>query len=140
MPLPVSIEEWRGATVIFRGTPESRRRWPRERWDEVARAETRRGRKVLVVDLDETERIPELLQVAGRFVSADTAVARRAVELGTPSVTLYGSDEPDHKADPEHICLWHGRHICLAAEPHGTDPGLLSLEVDEVVEALDRLN
>jgi ADP-heptose:LPS heptosyltransferase len=88
--------------------------------------------------------LADLARVVGsarRLVCGDTGVAHLAVALGTPSVALFGPTDPAHWGPPTdrglHAVLWAGRtgdpH---AARPH---PGLLEIEVDQVLAALAEL-
>jgi ADP-heptose:LPS heptosyltransferase len=159
-PLPGGA---RGATLVHPGAGSPARRWPAERFAAVAGAEARAGRAVLVtggpaeVELahevagraglpPETVHAGEggllalgrLVAAAGRVVCGDTGVAHLATALGTPSVVLFGPTSPalwGPPADrPWHRALWAG----TSGDPHGrlTDPGLLAIAVDRVLEAL----
>jgi ADP-heptose:LPS heptosyltransferase len=154
-----------GATIVHPGAAFPARRWPPERWAEVARAEVFAGRHVVVTgSAGEAELarqvawgagLPEaqvlagrtdLLQlaaavaVADRVACADTGVAHLATALGTPSVVLFGPTPPALWGPPPrpiHHVLWRGgRGDPRAQQP---DPGLLAIEVDEVLEALRTL-
>jgi ADP-heptose:LPS heptosyltransferase len=159
-PVPHGVE---GATLIHPGAASPSRRWPPERFAEVARAELAAGRRVIVtggpaeVELagDVTDRaglpatavhagqggvltIARLVDAAARVVCGDTGVAHLATALRTPSVVLFGPTSPALWGPPPdrpwHRALWAG----TSGDPHGQlpDPGLLALEVDQVVEAL----
>jgi ADP-heptose:LPS heptosyltransferase len=153
----------RGATIVHPGAASGARRWPAERWAEVARHEHEAGRSVVVTgnpgeaDLARTVAsvagLPEASVLAGRtdalqlaavvaaarsLVSADTGVAHLATAVGTPSVVLFGPTPPARWGPPRgrtiHRALWAG---CVgdphAARPH---PGLLAIGVDDVLTAL----
>lgn len=154
-----------GATVIHPGAAFASRRWPLERWAEVARAEVRAGRRVVVtggpqeVDLARAlarrAALPDapvlaggtgllhlvaVVAAAGRLACGDTGVAHLATALHTPSVLLFGPTSPalwGPPARPIHQVIWKGRR----GDPHATlpDPGLLAIGVAEVVEALAAL-
>jgi ADP-heptose:LPS heptosyltransferase len=81
-----------------------------------------------------------LVAAAGRIVCGDTGIAHLATALGTPSVVIFGPTSPAEwgpPAGPRHRALWAGRR----GDPHGRkpDPGLLSIQPEEVIEALDQL-
>ena len=152
-----------GATLVHPGATSPSRRWPPERFAEVARSELARGRRVIVtggpseVDLanDVATRagLPEsavhagqggvltiarLVAAADRVVCGDTGVAHLATALRTPSVVLFGPTSPAQWGPPPdrpwHRPLWAG----TSGDPHGQlpDPGLLAIDVDQVTEAL----
>jgi ADP-heptose:LPS heptosyltransferase len=152
-----------GATLIHPGAASPSRRWPPERFAEVARFETARGRRVIVTGgPDEAElagdvaaraglpsgavhagqggvlTIARLVAAADRVVCGDTGIAHLATALRTPSVVLFGPTSPALWGPPPdrpwHRALWAG----TSGDPHGRlpDPGLLALDVDQVTEAL----
>jgi ADP-heptose:LPS heptosyltransferase len=153
----------RGATLLHPGAAHAARRWPADRWADVARAELRAGRRVILTGSpDEValareiagragmpERavlagttdvlgIARLVKVAARVVCGDTGVAHLATALGTPSVVLFGPTAPERWGPPEHRArhrvLWAG----VTGAPHATrvDAGLLRLTPDAVIAAL----
>jgi ADP-heptose:LPS heptosyltransferase len=154
-----------GATVIHPGAASGSRRWPPERFAAVARAEAAAGREVVITGSDGERRLastvarraglpptavlaggtplPSLVSLiasAGRVVSGDTGVAHVATATGTPSVVLFGPVPPCEwgpPPSPRHVALWAGRR----GDPHGaeTDPGLLRISAEQVLDALDRL-
>jgi ADP-heptose:LPS heptosyltransferase len=157
----------RGATLLHPGAASPSRRWPAERWAEVARAEAGAGRSVVItggpgeVDLasDVAARaglppfavlagatnvleLAATVAAAGRVVCGDTGVAHLATALGRPSVVLFGPVPPHLWGPPpdrpQHIALWAGR----TGDPHGrtVDPGLLEITVDDVLGALGRFS
>jgi ADP-heptose:LPS heptosyltransferase len=162
-PLPHGAQ---GATLVHPGAGSPARRWPAERFAAVARAEARAGRRVVVTGgPDEVALAHEVAAAAGlprgavhagqsgvlalgrlvaaadRVVCGDTGLAHLATALGTPSVVLFGPTSPalwGPPADrPWHRALWAG----TSSDPHGQlpDPGLLAIEVDQVLEALGDL-
>jgi hypothetical protein len=163
---PAVPSPWPGATVIHPGAAAEARRWPADRWARVVKAEREAGREVVITgsagERTLAERVAEpaglrpggvvagllglgelvaLVAEAGRVVCGDTGVAHLATAFGTPSVVLFGPTSPALWGPPpgrrRHVALWAGR----TGDPHGpvTDPGLLEIEVADVVAALDRL-
>ncbi|HEX3331968.1 MAG TPA: glycosyltransferase family 9 protein [Gaiellales bacterium] len=165
LPGPLGWRE-RDVTVIHPGAASGARRWPPDRWARVAAAEWRRGRRVvltgssaerpLCTSIARAACLPEeaigagetgldellrLVASAGRVACADTGVAHLATALGTPSVVLFGPTPPSLWGPPpggRHVVLWHGTR----GDPHADDPdpGLLAISVDEVLDALARLD
>jgi ADP-heptose:LPS heptosyltransferase len=152
-----------GATLIHAGAASPSRRWPPDRFAEVARAEVAGGRRVIVTggptevelahDVADRAGLPEsavhagqsgvltigrLVAAADRVVCGDTGIAHLATALRTPSVVLFGPTSPALWGPPPdrpwHRPLWTG----TTGDPHGhlPDPGLLAIEVDQVLEAL----
>lgn len=150
-----------GTTILHPGAKAAARRWPADRWAEVARAEIARGCPVLITcgtgeealaeevrhraGLPETcvRRPSDVLDLAGtvaaagRVVCGDTGVAHLATALERPSVLLFGPSAPDRwgpPPGPRHLVLWKGgTGDPLAGEP---DPGLLAIGTSEVIQAL----
>jgi ADP-heptose:LPS heptosyltransferase len=162
-PLPHGAQ---GATLVHPGAGSPARRWPAERFAAVARAEARAGRRVVVTGGPEEVALAHevaagaglpqgavhagqggvlalgrLVAAADRVVCGDTGVAHLATAVGTPSVVLFGPTSPalwGPPADrPWHRALWAG----TSGDPHGqlADPGLLAIDVDQVLEALGDL-
>jgi ADP-heptose:LPS heptosyltransferase len=155
----------RGATLIHPGAASEARRWPAERWIEVARAEQRLGRAVIVTggpqEVDLAHRVADaagiptthvyagrtnlrelaaLVAAAGRVVCGDTGVAHLATAYRTPSVVLFGPIPPTAWGPPQrpyHRVLWNG----TTGDPHANrvDPGLLAIPPERVIAALDAL-
>jgi ADP-heptose:LPS heptosyltransferase len=152
-----------GATLVHPGAASPARRWPPDRWVQVARALTEAGEHVLVtgsaserplagavaagaglpaerVLAGRTDVLTLAAVVAGarRILCGDTGVAHLATAFGTPSVVLFGPTAPAHWGPPPgpHVSLWAGR----PGDPHGAtpDPGLLEIGVGDVLRALGR--
>jgi ADP-heptose:LPS heptosyltransferase len=155
-----------GATIVHPGAASPARRWPAERFADVARREAARGRSVVVTgsagerwlarrvaqlaglaedrvlagrtDLEELAR---LVAAAGRVVCGDTGMGHLATAFQTPSVVLFGPTPPREWGPPSapgrHRALWAGRR----GDPHGEQPdtGLLSITTHDVASALDTL-
>lgn len=139
-----------GAIVVHPGASHGARRWPAERFAEVARAlgpdvvvtgspaeeplvrEVARGGAVRAGDLGG---LLDLVAGARLVVCGDTGVAHVATAYGTPSVVLFGPVSPADWGPRHgpHVALWRGRTgDTFADEP---DPGLLEIGVDEVLDA-----
>lgn len=152
-------------TVVHPGAGSEARRWPAERWAEVAAAEARGGRRVVVTGSarerplalriaagaalpagavlagrTDAADLAALVHGAGLVLSGDTGVAHLATAFGTPSVVLFGPTSPARWGPPpdraQHVALWAGS----TGDPHATtvDPGLLRIGVDQVLEAAER--
>lgn len=166
LPAPASIHPGPnvpGATVIHPGAASASRRWPVERWAQIAGREAARGRHVIVTgspgergiasgvaeraglgagsvlagrtDLGE---LAAVVAGAGRVICGDTGVGHLATAFGTPSLLLFGPTAPELWGPPadreQHVVLWKGRR----GDPHADtpDPGLLAIGVEEVDAAL----
>ncbi|MGW0533959.1 glycosyltransferase family 9 protein [Streptomyces sp. NPDC003032] len=155
-----------GAVVLHPGAGAPSRCWPVERYAAVATALRERGHRVVVTggpgeddlvarltkqaQLPDTdtfaggppfERLSALVAGARAVVSGDTGIAHLAVAHATPSVTLFGPVPPSRwgpPAGPRHRALWHPGPD---GDPHArhTDPALLRIATDDVLQALDQL-
>ncbi|HLT84940.1 MAG TPA: glycosyltransferase family 9 protein [Phototrophicaceae bacterium] len=148
-----------GAVLLHPGAASGSRRWPAERWQELARRLSAAGHRVLVTgSAGEAELCAEVAvdvgeSVAGRhdvpglaalvagarlLVCGDTGVAHVGTAVGTPSVLLFGPTPPTTWGPvldvDRHVVLWHGDGT---GDPHGAglDPALAAVTVDEVAEA-----
>ncbi len=158
----------RRAVVVHPGAAQQSRRWPAERWAEVARRIAAAGEHVVLTGSPAEESLArgiaraaglppdrvlagttDLLSLAALIaharllVSPDTGVAHLATALGTPSVVLFGPTPPALWGPPvdrpRHRTLWAGRTGDNFAET--PDRGLLEISIDQVVaEALDALS
>lgn len=152
----------RAAVLVHPGAAQASRRWPVERWAQVAGGLAARGERVVVTGGPQERSLGEsvaslaglpaasvlagttdlltlaALVAAGRLlVSADTGVAHLATAYGTPSVVLFGPTPPalwgPPANQPQHRVLWAGRSgDNFAPAP---DPGLLELTADQVLAA-----
>ena len=161
----LELPEWaHGATLLHPGAASAARRWPAERWAEVARAERSAGREVVVsgsrkeiglsrsiaaaAGLDPSRQpagrtdllgLTAFVAAAGRVVCGDTGVAHLATALGIPSVLLFGPTPPELWGPPPergiHRVLWAGQR----GDPHGEqiDAGLLEIDVDAVLGEIE---
>ncbi|TDD13987.1 glycosyltransferase family 9 protein [Nonomuraea diastatica] len=155
--LTLGVSDRTGPAIVHPGAAYPARRWPPERFAEVAAAlddvvvtgnaeETPLARRVA-----ERAGLPPGRVLAGRttmadlvdlvsrsrlVVCGDTGVAHLATAFCVPSVVLFGPVSPALWGPPpgwRHVALWAGRN----GDPHGErpDPGLLKIEVSEVVDA-----
>jgi ADP-heptose:LPS heptosyltransferase len=154
-----------GATVIHPGAASAARRWPVERWAEVAAAEAGAGRLVLIsgspaerraadelaaraglpassviAGTTDVEGLAATVASAALVLCGDTGVAHLATAFGTASVVLFGPTPPARWGPPtseRHVVLWRGR----SGDPHAAVPhdGLLEITVDDVLAAIERV-
>lgn len=157
-----------GATVIHPGAKAASRRWPADRFADVAWHEAQQGRRVVVTgSLDELPLaravawaaglgesavaagrtdlagLAAIVAAADRVVCGDTGVAHLATALSTPSVVIFGPTSPAAWGPPaerrsRHRALWAGR----TGDPLASepDPGLLRISVDDVLSELRELD
>ena len=149
------------STLIHVGAGSPARRWPEERWSEVAQRLEAAGHSVqltgsadeaaLVARVRRGAGIPADRDVSGRtdvlalarlvagarlVLSCDTGIAHMAIGLRVPSVILFGAVAPAAWGAPPgcrmHRSLWKGCH----GPPYAPRParGLLLISVDEVLE------
>jgi ADP-heptose:LPS heptosyltransferase len=166
LSIPPAAPPVADAIVIHPGAASPARRWPADRFGEVACQLTQTGHPVVVTGIEAEQQEVRTVVRAGRLppssdlcglldlgqlaalvaaarlvISGDTGIAHLASAYGTPSVVLFGPTPPQLWGPPAggpHTVLWHER----IGDPHGRepDPGLLSVGVDEVVSAaLQRL-
>jgi ADP-heptose:LPS heptosyltransferase len=159
---PASQPAAPGAVVVHPGAAYPARRWPADRFAEVARVLVDGGHEVVVTGgADEVALAGEVAAgagltaravLAGRtdlpalsaqvasarlVVCGDTGVAHLATAFGTPSVLLFGPTPPARWGPPAegpHTVLWHGTGT---GDPWAdrVDPSLLDITVEEVVAA-----
>jgi ADP-heptose:LPS heptosyltransferase len=163
---PAELPVVTGAVVVHPGAAHPARRWPADRFAEVAVWATRRGLPTVVTGSRAEEDLARAVAVAaglgdgavlaGRLsltelaalvgsarlvVSGDTGVAHLATAYRTPSVTLFGPTPPllwGPPPDPRHVALWNGTG---PGDPFGNsvDPALLTIDVAHVVAAAEHL-
>ena len=151
-----------GAVIVHPGCAFAARRWPAERYAEVARRLASCGRQVVVTgsaaerslaaQVTAAAGLPEDAMLAGRttlsqlaalvaaaslVVCGDTGIAHLATAYGTPSVVLFGPVSPQHWGPPpdrpQHVALWAGTPgDTFANQPH---PGLLRITTADVLAA-----
>jgi ADP-heptose:LPS heptosyltransferase len=153
-----------GATVVHPGAASEARRWPAERFAQVAASERRAGRVVLITGSSAERPLAEhvaglarlprasviagetsllelagVVSVAGCVVCGDTGIGHLATALGTPSVLLFGPTSPSRWGPPlrlrdRHRVLWAGTE----GDPHATEvfQGLLAINASDVIDEL----
>ncbi|MEU0542964.1 glycosyltransferase family 9 protein [Nocardia sp. NPDC005978] len=163
---PVATTSHRDCVVVHVGAGAPARRWPPDRFAAVVRHLLVQGRDVVLTG-DETERdialgvaaragLPVSKVLAGEqnlielaatvaesalVVAGDTGIAHLATAFGTRTVLLFGPTPPSRSGPPPHLL---GRHAVLWAGQVGDpaaqtpDPGLLKIEVPEVINAVDK--
>jgi hypothetical protein len=166
LPAPEVPPAVTGAVVVHPGAAYPARRWPPERFAEVAGWARERGRPVvltgsaeerpLALEVARGAGLPEesvlagatgLLELAAVVASAellvcgDTGVAHLASAYRTPSVVLFGPTPPAQWGPPTdgpHRVLWHGdgTRSPFAEEP---DPALLVISAEEVLAAAEEV-
>ncbi|MEU6728004.1 glycosyltransferase family 9 protein [Nonomuraea wenchangensis] len=155
--LTLGISDRSGPAIVHPGASFPARRWPPERFAQVAAAledvvitgneqEVPIARRVAELAGLPPERVlagrtglADLIDLIGRarlVVCGDTGVAHLATAFCVPSVVLFGPVSPALWGPPpgwRHVALWAGEN----GDPHGErpHPGLLKIEVSEVVEA-----
>ncbi|MEV5891248.1 glycosyltransferase family 9 protein [Nonomuraea fuscirosea] len=155
--LTLGVSDRTGPAIVHPGAAYPARRWPPERFAEVAAAlddvvvTGNEAEVPLAAKVAELAGLPPERMLAGRtrladlidlvsrsrlVVCGDTGVAHLATAFCVPSVVLFGPVSPALWGPPpgwRHVPLWAGR----TGDPHGerVDPGLLKIEVSEVVEA-----
>jgi ADP-heptose:LPS heptosyltransferase len=155
--LTLGISDRTGPAIVHPGAAYPARRWPPERFARVAAmlddvvvtgntAEVPLAREVaelaglpddrVLAGRTDLAGLIELISKARLVVCGDTGVAHLATAFCVPSVVLFGPVSPSLWGPPpgwRHVALWAGRN----GDPHGEtpDPGLLKIEVSEVVDA-----
>ncbi|GAA4603921.1 ADP-heptose:LPS heptosyltransferase [Actinoplanes octamycinicus] len=150
-------------TIVHPGAKSPSRRWPPERYAEVARRLRDTGHHVVITgspaEQDLTAKIaadaglgPEALPAtddlatlagmianARLLISGDTGVSHLATAYGTPSVTLFGPMSPARWGPPDrpqHRAIWHGTRSERGDLPGPeVHPALLAITVDETLAA-----
>jgi ADP-heptose:LPS heptosyltransferase len=154
----------RDAVVVHPGAAFGSRRWPADRFADVARALRRDGHDVVVTGarselrlagaVAEMAGLPSSAVLAGRtdvvamaalvahaelVICGDTGPAHLATAFATSSVVLFGPTPPSRWGppnDPRHVALWPGLTRSTVADPHGgePDPALLAIGAPTVLE------
>jgi ADP-heptose:LPS heptosyltransferase len=157
-PTAPGLGSARSGVILHPGAASGARRWPPERWVQVAQELIADGHDVVVTgteaelcaqvsggsgakNLSGDLSLSELTDLVGStrlVLSGDTGVAHLATATATPSVTLFGPVSPalwGPAIDPQlHTVLYHGS---APGDPHGADPdpALLRISVPEVLRA-----
>lgn len=148
--------------VLHPGAAAGARRWPVERWVDLATELVARDRPVVVTgttteaDLcaavaragaenrcgtDDLASLDDVVASAALVVCGDTGVAHLATARGAPSVLLFGPVAPalwGPRIDLHlHRVLWEPRPADPVGDPHGEvpDPRLLRITVGQVLAA-----
>ncbi|GAA0965143.1 glycosyltransferase family 9 protein [Acrocarpospora macrocephala] len=155
LPTPLVPSGFPGAVIIHPGAGSTSRRWPAERFADVAKAMAGLGLPVVITGT-RRERplallvgtravLPPQVVLAGRttlrelcalvagarlVISADTGVAHLATAYGIASVTVFGPEPPSRWGPPED----QPRHQALH---RGPDPAGVSTA--DVLAAIDRV-
>lgn len=162
LPPPPAASPAPGAVVVHPGADAPARRWPAERYGDLAGRLRAAGHRVVVsggpgedalvravaerAGLAPRDLLPgglafgdlsALIARAALVVSGDTGLAHLAVAHATPSVTLFGPVSPrlwGPPRDVRHTALWKPGP---PGDPHGTvpDPRLLRIDVGEATTA-----
>lgn len=149
-----------GAVVVHPGAASPARRWPADRFADVARGLAATGRPVVVTgsaaesdlafQVQQAAGLPAEAVLAGRtdlaalaavvaaaslVVCGDTGTAHLASAYRTPSVVLFGPMPPHRWGPPAqgpHVAVWKGHAV---GDPHAgvVDPALLDIDVAEVL-------
>ncbi|MGB7267070.1 MAG: glycosyltransferase family 9 protein [Terracidiphilus sp.] len=174
LPLDPEAENWRDewlaatfpgksqpVALIAPGAGWGAKRWPPERYAQVARGLAARGMRVLVnagpgeetlaapivatgaaVPLSVT--LPRLIALTRRIalcIGGDTGPLHLACALGRPVVGIYGPTDPSRNGP-------YGTHAAVLRSPTSRrdhtrretpDPGLLTIAPDDVLRAADKL-
>lgn len=152
--------------IIHPGAKDAARRWPAERWTDVARWLGGRGHTVIITGsagelplasaIADAAGLPrdsviagdtDVLGLAGVMggadivLSGDTGAAHLAAALDRPSVAIYGPTSPTRwgpAPSRDRVVLWAGAED----DPHAGRPsaGLLAIGADEVLAAIADLD
>lgn len=147
-----------GAVIVHPGAASGSRRWPVERFGEVARALTAAGHRVVITGITAERSLAQevarsaglaaenvlagridLVELAGLVCSAtlvisgDTGIAHLAFAYERPSITLYGPVSPvlwgpPPGSGPRHVALWHGTGD-RPGDAHGDTPDHRLLDI-----------
>ena len=148
-----------GLTIVHPGAAAVARRWPADRFAEVAARLRRAGHQVVITGGNAERSLAEevasasgtatlldlpllrllaVVAAARLVVCGDTGIGHVASNYRTPSVLLFGPVAPARwgpPADPVHRVVFAGDGT---GDPHGTapDPALLRITVPEVLDAV----
>ncbi|HET6628103.1 MAG TPA: glycosyltransferase family 9 protein [Nocardioidaceae bacterium] len=160
LPAPPAPPTVSGAVVVHPGAAYPSRRWPADRYAEVARwaagegwpvavtgspaeaglaEEVRRAaglpREAVLAGRTDLEELAAVVASARLVVCGDTGIAHVASAFRAPSVVLFGPTPPRLWGPPAagpHVVLWHGSS---GGDPWGAAPdsALLEIGVEEVL-------
>jgi ADP-heptose:LPS heptosyltransferase len=162
---PRGYSDRTGVVVIHPGAAYPARRWPAERFAEVAAALHDRGHEVVITGdsneitlartVADAAGLPQTCVLAGTLgllglvaliadcrllICGDTGVGHIATATGAPSVLLFGPTPPSYwgpRGTGPHVAVWAGDR----GDPHADRPhsGLLLITVSRVIEATESL-
>lgn len=165
IPRPPGHPDRSSAVVIHPGAAYAARRWPPERFAQVAAALRNRGHDVVITgDSSEVDLATSVADAAGLprsavlagtlgllelvalisdcrlLICGDTGVGHIATATGTPSVLLFGPTPPNRwgpRGSGPHVAVWAGDK----GDPHADRPhrGLLLITVRRVLDATESL-
>jgi ADP-heptose:LPS heptosyltransferase len=163
---PAGTASLPGAVIVHPGAASPARRWPVDRFAEVARWAAALGMEVAVTGAPDETRLarevadaaglPSYAVLAGRtdlaqlacevaaarlVVCGDTGMAHLASAFGVPSVVLFGPVSPGEWGPPRggpHVAIWKGTR---RGDPHASrvDAALLDISVADVVHRAESL-
>lgn len=157
-------DDYEPIAVVHPGASAAARRWPADRFAQVARELARRGYRVVITGSAAERSLGEnvarqaglppsavlagsqgLAELAGQVSTADlvvcgdTGVGHLASAYQISSVLLFGPTSPARWGPPAgpHSVLWRG----VEGDPHADviDPGLDLIQVGDVIDAVDAL-
>lgn len=165
IPRPAGHPDRSSAVVIHPGAAYAARRWPAERFAQVAVALRNRGHDVVITgDSSEVDLATSVADAAGLprsavlagtlgllelvalisdcrlLICGDTGVGHIATATATPSVLLFGPTPPNRwgpRGSGPHVAVWAGDK----GDPHADRPhrGLLLITVRRVLDATESL-
>ncbi|MFB9905355.1 glycosyltransferase family 9 protein [Allokutzneria oryzae] len=159
---PGTPSRFPGAVVVHPGAAYGSKRWPPERFAQVAAELARRGEQVVVTGgpsegrlVDEVvtragngvraagpttlPQLAALIAEASLVICGDTGTAHLSYAFGTPSVVLFGPAPAEHWGPPEgapHVVLTAADLRRGEAFSDDPDPALLGVGVDDVLSCL----
>ena len=169
LAVPDATVPVRAATVVHPGAAAPGRRWPVDRFAEVAAQLAAEGHSVVVTGVPSElpaaravavrAGLPDDRLLAGRLdlgdlaalvadarlvVCGDTGVGHLATAYRTPSVLLFGSMPPALWGPPagrgEHRVIWHGEVADRPAQSGQPHPAVLAITVAEVLAAVGEVD
>lgn len=160
---PPPVADGEPPVLVHPGAQFGSKRWPADRFAEVAAALDRAGRRVLltgsaaerdlarhvgqraglpaghlVAGRTDVAQLAALVARAGLLICGDTGVAHLASAFGTPSVVLFGPADPARWGPPAgpHTLLTDAAVRRGAAFADDPDPALLAVTVPDVLAAV----